>query len=110
MYAIIFAGGKQHQVEEGKKFRVDLIAGKQKGDAITFDKVLFVKNADGYKIGAPYVEAAAVKATVSDMGNDGNGVKGEKGWSFKRRRRQGYHKIRGFRARYTEVIVDKIEF
>ena len=31
-YAIIIAGASQHQVMAGEKLRIDLLAGKKKGD------------------------------------------------------------------------------
>lgn len=108
MYAVIVAGGKQHRVAEGDRLRIDLIKGKAKGDSLVFDHVLFVKTDGGYKVGTPTVEGAKVEATVLDNGEKGAGVKGEKVWAFKKRRRKGYSKIRGHRQRYTAVRITKI--
>lgn len=108
MYAIINAGGKQHRVVEGEKLRIDLMAGKNKGDSVTFDQVLMVKTDGGYKVGTPVVDGASVSATVVNNGDDGEGVKGQKVLVFKKKRRKGYHKLRGHRQRYTEVKIEKI--
>lgn len=108
MYAVIVAGGKQHRVTEGERLRIDLVAGKQKGDKIVFDQVLMLKSDAGYQIGAPALNGASVEATVVDNGDEGEGVKGTKIFAFKRKRRKGYSKIRGHRQRYTDVRIEKI--
>lgn len=108
MYAVIETGGKQHRVSAGEKLRIDLMRDVKKGEKIVFDKVLMV-GPDSYKIGKPYVTGAKVSATVVDMGNDGTGVKDSKILVFKKKRRQGYTKMRGHRQRYTEILVDSVE-
>jgi len=108
MYAIITAGGKQHRVVEGEKLRIDLMAGKSKGEKITFDQVLMVKTANGYKVGTPVVSGATVTASVVDNGEGDEGVKGEKVLVFKKKATKGYHKLRGHRQRYTDVKIEKI--
>lgn len=108
MYAIIEAGGKQHRVVEGETLRIDLMKNKKAGDELVFDRVLMLGGED-YKVGAPLVEGAKVVAKVTNMGDDGRGVKGVKVWSFKKRRRHGYEKTIGHRQRYTEVRIEKIE-
>lgn len=108
MYAIITAGGKQHRVEEGERLRIDLVAGKKKGEKLTFDTVLMLKTSDGYKVGTPTVQGAKVTASVVDNGDDEEGVKGPKVYAYKKRRTKGYEKIRGHRQRYTEVKIEKI--
>lgn len=108
MYAVIVAGGKQHRVVEGERLRIDLMAGKQKGDKVVFEEVLMLKNDGGYQLGAPHLAGVSVEATVMDNGEEGAGVKGDKIWAFKRKRRKGYSKIRGHRQRYTDVRIEKI--
>jgi large subunit ribosomal protein L21 len=108
MYAIIVAGGKQHRVVEGERLRIDLIAGKQKGDKVVFENVLMLKTTDGYKVGTPNVSGATVQASIVDNGDDGEGGKGPKILVFKRKRRKGYAKLRGHRARFTEIKIEKI--
>lgn len=108
MYAVIEAGGKQHRVTEGETLRIDLIAGKQPGDAIVFDQILMVKNDGGYSVGTPHVDGAKVQAKVARNGEDGAGVKGQKILVFKKKRTKGYAKIRGHRQRYTEITIEKI--
>jgi large subunit ribosomal protein L21 len=108
MYAIIETGGKQHRVSAGEKLRIDLMRDLKKGDKVTFDRVLML-GSDTYQIGKPYLPNAKVSATVTSMGSDGTGVKDAKILVFKKRRRQGYHKMRGHRQRYTEIRIDSVE-
>jgi len=107
MYAIIEAGGKQHRVTLGEKLKIDLLKDKKMGDKLVFDKVLMV-GGDEVKLGHPFVANAKVKATVSSMGVDGEGVKAKKVIVFKKKRRQGYQKCIGHRQRYTEIHIQEI--
>jgi large subunit ribosomal protein L21 len=109
-YAVIVAGASQHQVVEGEKLRIDLIAGKKKGDSLTFDKVLLTGGEGGTKVGAPTVAGAKVTATVVDNGKgdgEGEGFKGKKLWSLKRRPGD-YVKHMGHRQRYTIIQINSI--
>ena len=102
MYAIISAGANQHKVSEGEQLTIDLMAGKKKGDRLSFDKVLFVERDGKHTIGQPHVAGAKVEAVVVE-----NEVKGEKVWSLKRRPGD-YVKHMGHRQRYTTVKIEKI--
>ena len=106
-YAVIVAGASQHQVMEGEKLTIDLIAGKKKGDKLTFDKVLLTGGEGGTKVGAPHVAGASVSATVVDNGDEGAGAKGAKVWPLKRRPGD-YTKHKGHRARHTIISIDQI--
>lgn len=107
MYAIITAGASQHKVTEGETLKIDLIAGKNKGDKLTFDKVLFVEKDGKHTIGQPLVSGARVEAVVIDNGSDGEGKKGVKVWPLKRRAGD-YIKHQGHRQRHTIVKIEKI--
>ncbi len=107
-YAIIVAGGKQHRVTEGERLRIDLIQGKQPGDALTFDRVLMVRNGDDIRVGTPVLDGASVAAKVVRNGADGAGEKDKKIIVFKKNRRKGYMKKQGHRQRYTEIEIGKL--
>ena len=107
MYAIIQAGAGQHKVTEGETHRIDLIAGKNKGDKLTFDRVLFVERDGKHTIGQPLVGGAKVEATVVDNGSDGEGKKGVKIWPLKRRPGD-YIKHQGHRQRWTMIKINTI--
>jgi len=108
MYAIIVTGGKQYKVAQGDKLRIDLMREKSKGDTVEFNQVLML-GGETPQVGKPTVANAKVMATVTDMGEDGEGVKGDKIKVFKKKRRKGYHKMIGHRQRYTEVRIESIQ-
>ena len=106
MYAIIATGGKQYKVAEGDIIKVEKL-GVEAGETYTFDQVLAV-NSDKLVVGnptvegAPYVEGAAVTASVIGDG------KAKKVVVYKYKRKTGYHKKNGHRQQYTAVKIDKI--
>jgi large subunit ribosomal protein L21 len=101
MYAIVRTGGKQYQVAQGEQFRVEKLAG-QVGDTIELPEVLFVADGEQVKVGQPVVEGAKVTATIMAHG------KAKKVLVFKKKRRQGYQKMRGHRQEYTALRIDGI--
>ncbi|MEW5851606.1 MAG: 50S ribosomal protein L21 [Myxococcota bacterium] len=108
MYAIVNISGKQYRVAKGDRIRVDLLDAKgpgEKGEAgaqVTFKDVLLIGGEGGVKVGTPVVAGASVTATVARHG------KGPKLWAFKRKRRKGFHKIRGHRQPFTELEINGI--
>jgi len=101
MYAVIQTGGKQYRVKSGEQVKVESLAAEV-GATVSFDRVLMLGEGDGVKVGAPFVSAAAVKATVVAQG------RGEKIRIFKLRRRKHYAKTQGHRQGFTEVRIDEI--
>ena len=100
MYAIIETGGKQYRVEEGSKIVVEKLAGEA-GSESKLDKGLMLGVAD-VKVGAPYVENAAVTAEVVEQG------RGAKIMVFKRWRRNASRTLRGHRQACTPLRVTSI--
>ncbi len=72
------------------------------GQEISLDQVLSVGEGETLKIGAPFVEGAAVKATVLAQGRH------DKVKIFKMRRRKHYQKHQGHRQNYTEIRIDAV--
>lgn len=107
-YAVIEVGGKQHRVTVGEKLMVDLQADKKVGDKVELTDVLML-GGDALKIGKPLVAGAKVLCTVSDMGKEGEGVKGEKIRVYKKKRRKGFEKLIGHRQRFTELTINGIQ-
>lgn len=106
-YAIIEESGAQRIVRDGETILVDLIdKGEAKpGATITFDKVLVIGTPGGSaKVGAPYVQGAAVTAEVTDPE-----VMGEKLYIYKFRPKKGYKRKTGHRQRYTEVKITALK-
>src|SRR5687768_13716081 len=101
MYAVIKTGGKQHKVAVGEKIKVEQIAADV-GQEIVIDQVLAVVDGSDFKIGAPLVSGATVKATVVAQG------KHPKVRIFKMRRRKHYQKNQGHRQSYTELEISAV--
>jgi large subunit ribosomal protein L21 len=101
MYAVIETGGKQYRAAEKDTLRVEKLEAEV-GDEITLDKVLMVSTDSGVKVGAPYVEGAAVTAKVVRQG------KGKKieGMTFKAKKNE--RKRFGHRQLFTELVVQSI--
>lgn len=102
MYAVIQTGGKQYRVQEGESLLVERLFAKPDSEVV-FDRVLCVSDdAQGVKIGEPYLSDVVVKARVEGE------IKGEKVRIFKMRRRKHYCKTLGHRQKYTKVTITAI--
>lgn len=107
MYAIVNISGKQYRVSQGDKVRVDYLEHSEKGQTreagaqVKFSEVLLI-GGESIKVGTPHVGGASVTATITRHG------KGPKLWAFKRKRRKGFHKIRGHRQLFTELEITGI--
>ena len=101
MYAIVDIAGQQFKVEAGKQIFVNRQAAEV-GDALSFDKVLLLDNEGDVTVGAPYIDGAAVKATVFEH------CKADKVIIFKKKRRKGYQKKNGHRQYLTKLQIEGI--
>jgi large subunit ribosomal protein L21 len=101
MYAVVEFNGKQYRAEKGAILKVDRFDA-EKGAAVSMDKVLLVSG-DAIKVGAPYVEGAAVKAVVQEE------IKGDKVIVFKYKPKKDYRRTQGHRQRYTVLKVEEIQ-
>ena len=102
MYAIIETGGKQYRVSEGDEIFVEKL-GLEAEEKVSFDKVIAVSDDNGLKVGTPYVESAAVDATVVKNG------KGKKIRVFTYKPKKGSKRAMGHRQPYTKVQIETIE-
>lgn len=100
MYAVIKSGGKQYKVKAGDLFKVEKIE-KQLGEEFSCEEVLFVGGATSF-VGEPSVSNAKVTVVVTQQS------KFPKILVFKKKRRQGYRKMKGHRQPYTELFVKSI--
>ncbi len=102
MYAIVQCGGHQVRMTPGATVLVDHVGGDS-GSQITFEQVLLVDR-DGGEVmaGAPFVANARVVAVL-----DGES-RGPKIRVFKKKRRKGMRRSRGFRADLTVLRVKDI--
>jgi len=101
MYAIIETGGKQYKVSEGDVITVEKLD-VEAGQEYTFDKVLVVANGGDVKVGVPYVEGAAVKASVIGDG------KAKKVVVYKYKPKKGFHKKKGHRQPFTKLQITSL--
>ncbi|MBI3332558.1 MAG: 50S ribosomal protein L21 [Candidatus Omnitrophica bacterium] len=102
MYAIVATGGKQYKVNPGMLLDVEQLEGAV-GETVRLEAVLAVRtDDDGFKIGRPTVEKAAVVAQVMKH------LKGPKVINFKYKRRKGYHRKVGHRQSLTRLKVLEI--
>jgi large subunit ribosomal protein L21 len=100
-YAIFQTGGKQYQAIEGKTVAVEKLEGEM-GDPITFDQVLFRKEANGqFEIGKPFL-SEPIKATIVRQD------KGPKVIAFRFKRRHKVRVKRGHRQPLTVVRIESI--
>lgn len=102
MYAVIETGGKQYQVNEGDVIFIEKLPAEA-DEIVTFDKVVALGADDGLKIGAPYVEGAAVEAKVLKNG------KAKKITVFTYKPKKGEKKKQGHRQPYTQVKIEAIK-
>jgi large subunit ribosomal protein L21 len=73
------------------------------GQSLDAKRVLLVGDDGATLIGSPLIEGACVRMTVEEQGY------GKKLVVFKKRRRKGYRRWRGFRSRLTLLRVGEIE-
>ncbi len=101
MYAIIRTGGKQYQVAEGERLRVEKLNGEI-GDSVDLDDVLMVADGDDVKVGQPIIEGAKVSAKIVEQGKD------KKVLVYKKKRRKGYEVKNGHRQLFTSLEITGI--
>ena len=101
MYAIVDIAGQQFKVEAGKQIFVNRQAAEV-GSSLSFDKVLLLDNEGDVKVGTPYIDGAAVQATVVEH------CKADKVIIFKKERRKGYQKKNGHRQYLTKLQIEGI--
>jgi len=100
-YAVFKTGGKQYRVSQGDVIDVEKLD-LEVGSDTTFDEVLLVNDGSAVSVGQPLVDGAKVQAKVVDQ------FRGPKGVAFKFKRRQGYHKTKGFRRALTKLEITSI--
>ena len=101
MYAMVEIQGAQYKAEKGARLTVQKVP-SEKGDVMTIDKVLLVRDDKNVKVGEPYVKGALVKAVVEDH------VRGDKITVFKYKRRKRYRRTRGHHQSYSVLRVEEI--
>ena len=101
MYAIIETGGKQYKVAAGDVVFIEKLDAEAESEVV-FDKVIAVGGDDGIKVGAPYVDGAAVSAKVLKNG------KGKKIYVMTYKPKKNEKRKLGHRQPYTKVEIAAI--
>jgi large subunit ribosomal protein L21 len=100
VYAIISVGGKQHRVREGEWLLVDRLPHEE---GATFKPDVLLLGGDGETLlGADEVKGSVVTARVVAH------VLGDKIIVGKHKRRTGYRRRNGFRARLSKIEIESI--
>lgn len=98
--AIIETGGKQYVVTKDSVLNVEKLDGvSEKGDAITFDKVLLTDDGSATKVGSPYIAGAKVSAELIESGRD------KKVTVIRYRQKSRHFVKKGHRQPYTKVRI-----
>ena len=103
MKATILTSGRQFTVKQGDILTINLLPESKQGDTVTFDKVVFLGEGAGAKIGTPLVAGAKVTAKLLEN------KRGDKIRIFKHRRRKGYYRRRGHRQELSVVKIESIQ-
>lgn len=98
-YAIIHVGGKQHRVREGEWLLVDRLP---LGEGETFKPEVLLIGGDGEARLGDELKGQEVTATVVAH------VLGEKVVIGKHKKRTGYRRRNGFRARLSKIQIESI--
>ena len=102
MYAVIKTGGKQYRVAPGEQVRVERLPG-EKGDSVSFEKVLLTSDDENVRVGEPYLQDARVMGRI--LRQDRN----RKIVVLKYKKRKGYKRKRGHRQPFTLVRIEDIQ-
>jgi len=102
MYAIIEDSGQQFKVREGQELQIDY-RDVPAGEEIRFERVLAYRDAEGLRVGQPYLAAVCVRAEMVGP------VIGPKIVIRKFKRRKNYRRKIGHRQLYSRVRITKIE-
>lgn len=101
-YAIVMSGNKQYRVSEGDIIEVERLDGVKAEAHYAFPKVLLYVEDATRKVGQPALADVEVQATI--VGE----VKGIKVRVAKFKAKSRYRRVRGFRAKRTQLKIEKI--
>jgi large subunit ribosomal protein L21 len=98
--AIIETGGKQYVATEGGVLTIEKLEGvSEKGDKVTFEKVLLTDDGSKTNVGAPYLSGAKVSAELLETG------RAKKVTVLRYRQKSRYFKKKGHRQPFTKVRI-----
>ena len=98
-YAVVQYGSSQYKIQDGDVIQIEGRDLASDANKLMLDKVLMISDDSGVKIGHPYLEGA--QAELEIIGEKA----GPKISVFKKKKRKGYRKKTGYRAKYTMAKV-----
>src|SRR3990167_4715070 len=103
-FAIIKTGGKQYIVTPGMKLKIEKVIPPKEGELLNFEEVLAVGENEGEKIefGKPFLNGKKVSAEIVSEG------KGKKVTITRFHSKTRYHKKKGHRQPFSEVLIKDI--
>jgi len=107
-FAVIQTGGKQYKVSKGGFLSIEKIKREdkkeyEKGDKLSFDKVLLVDNGKDTTIGTPYITGAKVDAEIVEIG------RARKILVIKYKQKSRYLRRNGHRQPFFKVKITSIK-
>ena len=103
VFAVIGLGGTQFKVMEGDVVVTNKLPDVQVGSTFDVDKVLMIGSQDRTIVGRPSVEGAKVTLACEEQTKAAHQI------VFKKKRRQGYQRKKGFRREITVSRVVGVE-
>lgn len=101
MFAVIKTGGKNYKVAPGETLKIEKID-TEAGKNIELTEVSMIGEGESVRVGAPFMDKSLVKATVVKHFRD------DKVLVYKKKRRQGYDRLKGHRQHQTLIHIDEI--
>ena len=102
-FAVIQTGWKQYKVSEGSVITIEKLQGEQnKGDKLTFDKVLLTDDGKTSTVGTPMISGAKAVGEVLVAG------RAKKIDVIKYKAKSRYFKKRGHRQHFLKVRIEKL--
>ena len=101
MYAIVRTGGKQYRVAEKKVVRLELLDA-QVGSQVELGDVAMLGGGPHALVGAPNVDGARVLGRVVAEGRTRRIV------VYKFKPKKGYHRRRGHRQSFHDVLIEQV--
>ncbi len=100
-YAVFTSGSRQYRVKPGDVIEVERLDSAE-AESLTIDKVQFLSDEDGVRVGQPTVEGARIEASVLEH------VRGPKIRIFTYRASKRSRRRMGHRQELTRLRIDSI--
>ncbi|XBT18181.1 MAG: 50S ribosomal protein L21 [Candidatus Shikimatogenerans sp. Tser] len=103
-FAISLIKGFQYILSINKYIYLPYLKNYKKDDIFHIKKTLFYKNDKKIKIGRPYIKNIIIITKI--LGH----FKGKKIIVYKKKRRKGYSKKKGYRSKFTKIKILSINY